>query len=133
MLHVGASTRLKQWDAERWSALAAMLAARGFEPVWSAGRGEEAIVRACDPGARHRSYAGGLDLPQLWRLVADAALLVAPDTGVAHLATDTEAAAIELAPTPAANFCPCSSACASGTAGNVGLIIAPLSPMALPK
>jgi len=26
-----------------------------------------------------------LSLPQLWRLLADAALLVAPDTGVAHL------------------------------------------------
>ena len=85
VLHVGASTRLKQWDAARWGALAAALAARGFEPVWSAGRGEEAIVRACDPGARYRSYAGALDLPQLWRLVANAALLVAPDTGVAHL------------------------------------------------
>ena len=42
-------------------------------------------MRACDPDARHRSYAGALDLSQLWRLVADAALLVAPDTGVAHL------------------------------------------------
>jgi hypothetical protein len=33
----------------------------------------------------HRSYAGALTLPQLWHLLANAALLVAPDTGVAHL------------------------------------------------
>ena len=85
VLHVGASTLLKQWDAARWMALATTLAAQGLEPVWSAGSGEEAIVRACDPGSRHRSYAGALALPQLWRLVANARLLVAPDTGVAHL------------------------------------------------
>jgi ADP-heptose:LPS heptosyltransferase len=85
VLHVGASTLLKRWEPDKWRALAAWLAARGVEPVWSAGRGEEAIVRECDPGARHLSYAGALTLPQLWRLLAEAALLVAPDTGIAHL------------------------------------------------
>ena len=85
VLHVGASTPLKRWEADKWRSLAAWLAARGIEPVWSAGVGEEAIVRECDPDAQHRSYAAALSLPQLWRLLADAALLVAPDTGVAHL------------------------------------------------
>lgn len=85
VLHVGASSPLKLWEPDKWRALAAWLAARGIEPVWSAGRGEESIVRACDPEARYRSYAGMLTLPQLWRLLAGAALLVAPDTGVAHL------------------------------------------------
>jgi ADP-heptose:LPS heptosyltransferase len=85
VLHVGASTPLKQWDAGRWTELAAWLAARGIAPVWSAGRGEEALVRACDPTARYPSFAGALSLPQLWQLVARASLLVAPDTGVAHL------------------------------------------------
>jgi ADP-heptose:LPS heptosyltransferase len=85
VLHVGASTALKRWEPDKWHALATWLAARGIEPVWSAGRGEEAIVRECDPDARYRSYAGMLALPQLWRLLANAALLVAPDTGVAHL------------------------------------------------
>ena len=85
VLHVGASTPLKRWEPDKWRALAEWLAERGIAPVWSAGRGEEAIVRECDPDARHLSYAGALALPQLWRLLADAALLVAPDTGVAHL------------------------------------------------
>lgn len=85
VLHVGASSPLKLWEPDKWRALAAWLAARGIEPVWSAGRGEEALVRACDPDALHRSYAGALTLPQLWRLLAGATLLVAPDTGVAHL------------------------------------------------
>jgi len=85
VLHVGASSPLKQWLPARWFALAEGLAARGIAPVWSAGRGEEALVEACDPNARHRSLAGTLDLAQLWHLVAGAALLVAPDTGIAHL------------------------------------------------
>jgi ADP-heptose:LPS heptosyltransferase len=85
VLHVGASTPLKQWPAERWAALADHLARRGIAPVWSGGRGEEAIVRAIDRDARFPSYAGRLDLAQLWQLLAGAAVLVAPDTGAAHL------------------------------------------------
>jgi len=85
VLHVGASTPLKLWPAARWAALAQRLAARGIEPVWSAGGSEAAIVHACDPDARHRSFAGALALSQIWRLVSGAALLVSPDTGIAHL------------------------------------------------
>jgi ADP-heptose:LPS heptosyltransferase len=85
VLHVGASTPLKRWDPVHWRALAASIEARGLEPVWSAGRNEEAVVRECAGATRYRSYAGALALPQLWRLVANASLLVAPDTGVAHL------------------------------------------------
>jgi len=85
VLHVGASSPLKQWPAERWTALALRLAGCGVEPVWSAGAGEEALVRACDREGRFRTVAGSIDLAQLWHLLAGAALLVAPDTGVAHL------------------------------------------------
>jgi len=86
ILHVGASTPLKHWAPDRWRAIAGRLAARGLEPVWSAGRGEDALVRACDPAAERRSYAGDLDLPQMRALLDRAALLVSPDTGIAHLA-----------------------------------------------
>jgi len=85
ILHVGASTPLKQWLPERWRELARHLESRGLAVAWSAGRGEESIVARCDPEGRHASYAGRLDLAQLWHLIAGAKLLVAPDTGVAHL------------------------------------------------
>jgi ADP-heptose:LPS heptosyltransferase len=85
VLHVGASSALKRWDPARWAQLAAHLAARGIAPLWSAGPGEEAVVRACDPDGRHRSLAGALELSQIWHVLARAALLVSPDTGVAHL------------------------------------------------
>jgi len=96
VLHVGASTPLKRWPAPRWAALAAELERRGYSIAWSAGRGEEAIVRECDPPGRHASYAGRLDLAQMWHLVANADLLVAPDTGIAHLGRVTATPTVAL-------------------------------------
>ncbi|MDQ7989909.1 MAG: glycosyltransferase family 9 protein [Candidatus Dactylopiibacterium sp.] len=86
VLHLGASSPLKYWPAERWATLAAWLAAHGLTPVWSAGAREGALVADADPQGRFPSYAGALDLPQLARLFAAARLIVCPDTGVAHLA-----------------------------------------------
>lgn len=85
VLHVGASSPLKSWPAANWRTLADSLAQRGFPVVWSGGRGEEKLVAAIDPEGHYPSYAGQLDLPQLWHLLAGARLLVCPDTGVAHL------------------------------------------------
>jgi ADP-heptose:LPS heptosyltransferase len=85
VLHVGASSALKSWDSRRWAALAARFAKHGIEPIWSAGRDEADIVRACDPEGAHRSLAGMLSLPQIWHLLAGASALVSPDTGIAHL------------------------------------------------
>ncbi len=85
VLHVGASTPLKLWPAERWLALAERLQAEGVTPVWSAGPGEQGYVELIDPQGRYRRYCGTLDLAGLWHLLAGARLLVCPDTGVAHL------------------------------------------------
>ncbi len=85
VLHVGASSPLKQWLPERWSALAAWLDARALTPVWSAGKGEETLVRMADPVGRFASFAAALSLSQMWHLIAEAELLIAPDTGIAHL------------------------------------------------
>lgn len=86
VLHVGAGSVLRHWPAPRWLALAEYLAARGLKPLWSAGPKEIALVEAIDPEHKHASFAGKLDLPQLWHLLAHAKLLVVPDTGIAHLA-----------------------------------------------
>jgi ADP-heptose:LPS heptosyltransferase len=89
VLHVGASTPLKQWLPDRWMEIARALERRGLKIVWSAGRGEEGIVARCDPTSRYPSFAGLLDLAQMWHLLAGARLLVAPDTGIAHLGRAT--------------------------------------------
>jgi ADP-heptose:LPS heptosyltransferase len=86
VLHVGASTPLKQWPAARWRALADRLRADGLAIAWSGGAGERDVVAAAGPRADEVDLSGGLDLAQLWHLLADATLLACPDTGIAHLA-----------------------------------------------
>lgn len=85
VLHIGASNPKKFWPAKSWQAVAQGLQALGFTVVLSAGKGEESLTRAVDPGGRYQSFAGQLDLAQLFSLLREAALLIAPDTGVAHL------------------------------------------------
>jgi ADP-heptose:LPS heptosyltransferase len=98
VLHVGAGSPLRLWDAQRWRALAEHLAGRTapLDVVWSAGPGETDLVAAIDPERRHRSLAGALDLSQLWHLLAGATLLVAPDSGVLHMARLTDTPAVGL-------------------------------------
>jgi ADP-heptose:LPS heptosyltransferase len=85
VLHVGASSALKRWESAKWLALADRLSARGLAVVWSAGREENGLVEAIDPRGKYPSLAGKLDLAQMWHLLERAALLVCPDTGIAHL------------------------------------------------
>ena len=85
VLHVGASSRLRLWAPENWRAFAAILTQRGYQVVWSSGRNEQALVAEIDPDGRYPSFAGQLDLPQMWRLLEGAHLLACPDTGIAHL------------------------------------------------
>jgi ADP-heptose:LPS heptosyltransferase len=86
VIHLGASTTLKRWQPERWNAVAQHLESKGIEVVWSAGPGEQRLVAEVDPQQRRRSYAGVLDLAQMWNLIERAKVLVTPDTGLAHLA-----------------------------------------------
>jgi ADP-heptose:LPS heptosyltransferase len=85
VFHVGASSPLKLWPAERWRALAAHAADNGLAVIWSGGAGELHLVETVDPENRFTSLAGRLDLAQLWHLLKGARALVCPDTGVAHL------------------------------------------------
>lgn len=85
VLHLGASTKLKRWDSAHWRTLADALAAQGITPVWSAGAKELELVAAADPDGNYTSYAGRLDLLQMAHLLRNAALLICPDTGIAHL------------------------------------------------
>jgi ADP-heptose:LPS heptosyltransferase len=96
VLHVGASTGLKLWPPQNWRGLALWLEAQGFEIVWSCGPGENALLSAIEQKERWKRFAGSLDLAQMWHLISQASVFVAPDTGVAHLARLTGTPAITL-------------------------------------
>ena len=89
LVHPGARYAAKRWPAERFAAVAAAL--DGPEtPVLLTGTSDErdlAVAVATAAGlAGDRVLAGSTDLAELCTLVADAALVVSGDTGVAHLA-----------------------------------------------
>ncbi len=85
VLHVGAGNVLRRWQAEKWRALIAELEARGLRCVFSGAENDREHIAQIDPEGKRLSYAGNTSLPQLWHLLQNAALLVCPDTGIAHL------------------------------------------------
>ncbi|WP_434514243.1 glycosyltransferase family 9 protein [Dechloromonas sp. ARDL1] len=96
VLHLGASSPHKLWLPERWLALADTLSAAGLTVVWSGGPNERGLAEVADPQGRFANLAGQFDVAGLWHLIAGAALLVSPDTGVAHLARLTGTPAVVL-------------------------------------
>ena len=86
VVHIGASTRLRHWETDKWREILKGLDLAGKNPVITAGPGESALVDAVDPPRKYQSYPGTLSLPQMWRLLESADLVVCPDTGIAHLA-----------------------------------------------
>ena len=108
VLHVEASTPLKHWEEKKWFALAEKLHTQGIEPVWSAGPDGSALLHRIDPAGRFPALGHRLDLPQLWHLVAGAALLVCPDTSVMHIGrlTGTPTVALFGPTVPAFGFAP---------------------------
>jgi ADP-heptose:LPS heptosyltransferase len=85
VIHAGASSFLKQWPAERWAEVARRLEGSGLRVVLSAGPGEGHLLDEIDAVRKFPRHGGNLSLPQMWHLLARAKLLIAPDTGIAHL------------------------------------------------
>ena len=96
VLHVGASSTLKQWPAARWQAVAQAVRERGIEVVWSGAATERAMLGPIGAPTSEAGLFGVLDLAQLWQLLANSSGLVSPDTGVAHLARLTGIPALVL-------------------------------------
>lgn len=82
--HLGASSPLKHWPVNHWSVIFDSLHRRGLEIVLSVGPGEAGLLRPFfDRG--YISLPGGPDLSAMTAVLREAAVLVAPDSGIAHL------------------------------------------------
>ena len=90
VVHPGSAAPARRWPADRWVAVVAGLRADGARVLLSGSADErDGLLRlAGDAGlADDAVLAGRTDLLATARVVARARLLVAVDTGVAHLAT----------------------------------------------
>ncbi len=96
VLHVGASNPRKFWAAANWAKLAQKITASGVKVVWSAGKNEAHLLANCGVEDSHINLVGKLDLGQMWHLLNNAAFLIAPDTGIAHLSRLTQTPAVTL-------------------------------------
>ncbi|MBF6443294.1 glycosyltransferase family 9 protein [Nocardia farcinica] len=110
LVHPGGRYGAKRWPPERFSAVARALADRGHEVVVTGGQGERAlgadvVARAGLPPTA--LLADHTDLPELAALVAEAALIVCGDTGIAHLSYAYATPSVVLfGPAPAAVWGP---------------------------
>jgi len=88
LLHPGATSPSRRWPAARLAAVADGLAARGLTVAVTGVASERPLVDELRALARAptRDLCGRTSLGQAAALVRDAALLVANDTGIAHVA-----------------------------------------------
>jgi ADP-heptose:LPS heptosyltransferase len=103
VIHPGAGSRARQWPADRWSAVARDLAARGQRVVVTGDPSERALARRVARGAGSgvESLAGSTGLEALARIVSGARLVLSGDTGIAHLAIALGTPSVTLfGPTP---------------------------------
>jgi ADP-heptose:LPS heptosyltransferase len=110
VLHPGAALPTRRWPAERWSTVARWLLALDQRVVVTGGADERELALEVAAGAgvpEGDVVAGRTSVRQLAALVAASRLLLAPDTGVAHLATALGTPSVVLfGPTPPALWGP---------------------------
>ncbi|MBK8451880.1 MAG: glycosyltransferase family 9 protein [Thiofilum sp.] len=85
VLHIGASKPHKYWRADYWNEIAQWLRTQGFIVAWSIGQNEKQLLKEINIKELDILYDGSLTLAQFWVLLKNAKLLIAPDTGIAHL------------------------------------------------
>lgn len=100
VLHIMPQWRYKQWHDEGWIKVAYYLNRQGIQvlltgsPQVAEQEALRALLRRMPPSTRN--LAGKLSLPQLSKLIGNAALFIGPDTGVTHLAAATGVPTIAL-------------------------------------
>jgi ADP-heptose:LPS heptosyltransferase len=90
IVHPGCAFAARHWPVDRYAAVARRLAGAGRRVVVTGSAAQRPLAAhlAATAGLPDDSVlAGGTTLSQLAALVADAALLICGDTGIAHLAT----------------------------------------------
>lgn len=96
LLHPGCGQPAKRWPPERWRAPMAHCRELDLDVVLAGGPGDVALCEWLARSNSARNLAGRTDWGALAGLVAGAACVVAPDTGIAHLARALGVATVTL-------------------------------------
>jgi heptosyltransferase I len=86
LLNPGAGWGSKRWPVERYAAVAASLAGRGFRVLVNAAPGEEELAEAIKAQSNRAAMPVRCSLPQLIAINRRVALAIGGDTGPIHLA-----------------------------------------------
>jgi ADP-heptose:LPS heptosyltransferase len=87
VVHPGCTAPARTWPAERWTLAVAALSEVGCQVVVTGGRGERQLTATVSRGAPDAVDLGGrTTLAELAAVLAGAQVVVAPNTGPAHLA-----------------------------------------------
>ncbi|MBS1189851.1 MAG: heptosyltransferase [Rhodocyclaceae bacterium] len=84
VFHIASTQATRQWPAQNWLELGRRLRARGFQPHWSLGPGEERLLDEHDPDREFPILM--LRFAPMWHALSQARLLVSIDTSMVHLA-----------------------------------------------
>ncbi len=90
VIAAGASVAEKCWPLESFMDVARFVAARGLLPVFIGGDTDHALKQALESAKGDFAFVdriGATTLPELFDILAGAAILVGNDTGPAHIAT----------------------------------------------
>lgn len=88
VVHPGAASAARRWPAPRWREVVRSLVDRGHDVAVTGDRTEHNLCAGIVSGMpRARNLAGRLSVSALAELIAGATVLIAGDTGPAHLAT----------------------------------------------
>jgi len=96
VVHPGAGVPVKQWTAHRWRAVVRHLNQLGLAVVVTGGPDEEALCTAIASDLDAASLAGETTLGELCHVLADAAMVIGPDSGPLHLAVALGAPTVHL-------------------------------------
>ena len=95
IVHPGAAAPSRRWPAERFAAVARLLATAGHDVLVTGGPGEQELAAAV-AGAAGVHCLTGLELTDLLALIGRARLVISGDTGVAHVAAAYEVPTVTL-------------------------------------
>ncbi|HEU4330158.1 MAG TPA: glycosyltransferase family 9 protein [Lapillicoccus sp.] len=113
VLHPGTSVPARAWPAEHWGELCRRLTAQGLQVAVTGSAAERSLVQQVSGTTTAVDLADRTPLPALAALLRASGVLVAANTGVAHLAAATHTPVVSLfAPTvPAVRWAPYRTAC----------------------